>query len=75
MGKTKGERPSGFAILDAATEALAPAPMSDPSPTDAVVDGWFRDHFPGSPVARVTGAWNHLYAALPDLKRRLNQAA
>lgn len=38
---------------------------------EALVERWWEDHFPGSPVARVTQAWNHAFAAKEELKRRL----
>jgi hypothetical protein len=46
-------------------------PDPQPNPHDALVERWWNDHFPGSPVALVTAAWNHAYAAKEDLKRRL----
>lgn len=55
----------------------APAPESPPSPPadhDALVERWWNDHFPGSPVAATTAAWNHAFAAKEDLKRRLAQS-
>ena len=48
-------------------DATPPAPH----PTEALVERWWADHFPGSPVAQVTPAWNHAFAAKEDLKRRL----
>ena len=39
--------------------------------TDDIVERWWADHFPGSPVAQVTPAWNHAFAAKEELKRRL----
>ena len=42
-----------------------------PHPTEAIVERWWADHFPGSPVAQVTQAWNHAFAAKEELKRRL----
>jgi hypothetical protein len=36
-----------------------------------IVERWWADHFPGSPVAQVTLAWNHAFAAKEELKRRL----
>ena len=36
-----------------------------------IVEHWWEDHFPGSPVAQVTAAWNHAFAAKQELKRRL----
>jgi hypothetical protein len=44
----------------------APSP-----PTDILVEHWWADHFPGSPVAQLTPAWNHAFAAKEELKRRL----
>ena len=38
---------------------------------DAAIEGWWNDHFPGSPVAAVTPAWNTAVHAKEDLKRRL----
>ena len=38
---------------------------------DDIVERWWEDHFPGSPVAQVTQAWNHAFAAKEELKRRL----
>ena len=40
-------------------------------PLDDIVERWWEDHFPGSPVAQVTQAWNHAFAAKEELKRRL----
>ena len=57
------------ASLEAATPALAPEPSAaDPG---ALVERWWNDHFPGSPVAQSTAAWNHAFAAKEELKRRL----
>jgi hypothetical protein len=49
---------------------VAPA---TPHPTllAELVDRWWHDHFPGSPVAQVTAAWNHAFAAKEELKRLL----
>ena len=38
---------------------------------EMVIERWWADHFPGSPVAQVTQAWNHAFAAKEELKRRL----
>ena len=38
---------------------------------DGVIESWWSDHFPGSPVAQLTAAWNHAFAAKEELKRRL----
>jgi hypothetical protein len=45
-------------------------PAAAESPED-IVERWWADHFPGSPVAQVTLIWNHAFAAKEDLKRRL----
>lgn len=39
----------------------------------AFIDTWWSDHFPGSPIARDTIAWNHAFAAKEDLKRRFSE--
>ena len=53
----------------------AAGPSSDaptePESIENVVERWWADHFPGSPVAQVTQAWNHAFAAKEELKRRL----
>lgn len=51
----------------AARPAFAPAATAH----DALVERWWADYFPGSPVAASTAAWNHAFAAKEDLKRRL----
>jgi hypothetical protein len=38
---------------------------------DALIERWWAEHFPGSPVSQVTQAWNHAFAAKEDLKGRL----
>lgn len=40
---------------------------------DELVDKWFSDHFPNSPVARDTEAYNHAQKARDELKKRLNE--
>jgi hypothetical protein len=42
-----------------------------PGSAEDIVERWWADHFPGSPVAQVTSAWNHAFAAKEELKRRL----
>jgi hypothetical protein len=42
-----------------------------PEPIDTLIELWWADHFPGSPVAQLTPAWNHALTAKEDLKRRL----
>ena len=46
------------------------APANTPS-FEELVERWWEDHFPGSPVAQVTQVWNHVFAAKEELKRRL----
>ena len=53
---------------DAGASSGAAAP---PTPILDLVEAWWADHFPGSPVAQVTQAWNHAFAAKEELKRRL----
>ena len=53
------------------TAKPALAPDAPPSVHDALVERWWNDHFPGSPVAALTAAWNHAFAAKEELKRRL----
>ena len=55
----------------AAMPASAPEPPLDHLPDhDALIERWWNDHFPGSPVAAITAAWNHAFAAKEELKRR-----
>ena len=42
-----------------------------PQQIDFLIELWWADHFPGSPVAQLTPAWNHALTAKEDLKRRL----
>jgi len=44
---------------------------SEPESLEDIVERWWENHFPGSPVAQVTQAWNHAFAAKEELKRRL----
>jgi len=48
-----------------------PAGSAVPQPIDMLIELWWAEHFPGSPVAQLTSAWNHALAAKEDLKRRL----
>jgi len=50
--------------------ALPGVPAASGSPAD-IIERWWADHFPGSPVAQVAPAWNHAFAAKEELKRRL----
>jgi hypothetical protein len=36
-----------------------------------LVERWWQDWFPSSPVSRDSAAWNHAYQAKEDLKKRL----
>lgn len=38
---------------------------------DLLVEKWWQENFPNSPVSRETGAWNHAFKAKENLKRRL----
>jgi hypothetical protein len=38
---------------------------------EQLIERWWADHFPGSPVARDTQAWNIAHAAKERLKRLL----
>jgi hypothetical protein len=58
---------------DTASPKAAAQPLALPD-HDALVERWWNDHFPGSPVAATTAAWNHAFAAKEDLKRRLVDA-
>lgn len=41
------------------------------SRVEQIIERWWQDHFPGSPVARDTQAWNAAFAAKQTLKRLL----
>ena len=58
---------------NASPKAAMPASVPEPPPDrhDALIERWWNDHFPGSPVASLTAAWNHAFAAKEELKRRL----
>jgi hypothetical protein len=51
------------------------APRAAPDSIDALIERWWIEHFPGSPVAQVTQAWNHALAAKQELKRMLRNAS
>jgi hypothetical protein len=55
--------------IDTSTLATQPAAPS----IETVIERWWDDHFPGSPVAQVTAAWNHALAAKEELKRLLKE--
>lgn len=48
-----------------------PAESAVPQPINMLIELWWADHFPGSPVAQLTAAWNRAVTAKEDLKRRL----
>ena len=52
-------------------EAPSPDVPAQSHSFEDIVERWWADHFPGSPVAQVTQAWNHAFAAKEELKRRL----
>ena len=56
---------------DAGVAAPPDAPVHRDTLAD-IVERWWADNFPGSPVAQVTQAWNHAFAAKEELKRRLD---
>lgn len=54
--------------------------MADPKTASSVprlpsqvVDEWFFEAIPNSPVSQSVGAWNHLMAAKEVLKQRLDK--
>jgi len=55
--------------------AAPPAPSPPPHPFAELVERWWQDHFPGSPVAQATAAWNHAFAAKEALKRLVHEFA
>lgn len=54
---------------DTTTPTTPPAAPS----LETLIERWWDDHFPGSPVAQVTQAWNHAFAAKEELKRLLQK--
>jgi hypothetical protein len=57
--------------VDPGVAGPPPAVPALPGSPEDIVERWWADHFPGSPVAQVTQAWNHAFAAKEELKRRL----
>ena len=59
----------------AAPAAAVEAPVAPRAPSrfDAVVDQWFNTTIQNSEIARITPAYNAVFAALDDLKTRLSQ--
>lgn len=69
--KTEGQgKPSGGSagLAELAGVAGTMPPAFD---IDLLVERWWQENFPNSPVSRDTGAWNHAFKAKEDLKRRL----
>jgi hypothetical protein len=60
---------SDIVSLRGAVPAASPAPPENMH--GALIERWWADCFPGSPVAASTAAWNHAFAAKEELKRRL----
>jgi hypothetical protein len=58
--------------MDKIADPFDAAPASS-QPIDSIVERWWEDHFPGSPIAQVTQIWNHAFAAKEELKRRLRE--
>jgi hypothetical protein len=50
----------------------APAPPSPRDDLTLLVERWWQDWFPSSPVSRDTAAWNRSLQAKEDLKKRLS---
>jgi hypothetical protein len=66
------EETSDSGIAGPPSDATAqPETLKYREPLADIVECWWADHFPGSPVAQVTQAWNHAFAAKEELKRRL----
>ena len=61
-----------MAETETAPASETPATVA-PVSFEALIEGWWNDHFPGSPIAQVTNAWNFAFAAKEDLKRRLQE--
>jgi len=53
-------------------EGEAPVETLSHAATDQQIDAWVHDWFRDSPISRSTEAWNHLFTAVQDLKRRLS---
>jgi hypothetical protein len=54
-----------------AEDDFSTIPTAEPCAVDELIERWWVDHFPGSPIARDTQAWNVAYAAKEILKRLL----
>ena len=55
-------------------DGFAPEAKTFSESHEALVERWWADHFPGSPVARDTQAWNVAYTAKKTLKRLLKRS-
>jgi hypothetical protein len=55
-------------ILQEVRSVAGGHPTVDLAVLNDVLDTWWAAHFPGSPVARNTAAWNHANAAFGALK-------
>ena len=53
--------------------APPPTPSPPPHPLAELIERWWQEHFPGSPVAQATAAWNHAFAAKEALKRLITE--
>jgi len=71
MRQNPAPAPAGVPTDIAAPPDSAPPDTPPTGPVADAIERWWVDNFPGSPVAQVTQAWNHAFAAKEDLKRRL----
>jgi hypothetical protein len=55
-------------------DSEGPTPAA-PDAIEPLIERWWADHFPGSPVAQVTQARNHAFAAKEELKRLLQSTS
>jgi hypothetical protein len=68
------EAAAAAALVSASDDAAPAASASDesaPHPLHAEIEAWFASHFHNSIVARDTETFNHVRAAVDDLKVRL----
>ena len=65
--------PSAPPLRPGAPGEAPPPAVASTAPSDALVERWWNDHFPGSAVAQLTAAWNVAFAAKEDLKQRLKK--
>lgn len=57
------------------TKAVPPSKSIPVDRAIEIIDRWWDDHMPGSPLAVATDAYNHVHGAVEELKRRLRGAA